>query len=278
MKKYLFILMSLIVSTSIFSQRIVIENKQYEGINTVYPSEVFQTKFRATTKEINGKEYRELMYKVDDGWYEGVQKYYREEEEKVFCLYEGQERVILDFSLNVGDSILIVDEYDKEYTFFPILTRDTFILNKKLRKLDMRVQLENGEVSTVPHVWIEGVGDTGFFFGNGLVFGNQSATPLFCVRDNGVLYSAGMQCPEFLTSIQDVDEELLFKYDSSSRILHINSNESKNVSIYSITGARLANYELTESNLEINLNTFNQSICVLAFFDGIGVKSKILRI
>lgn len=278
--KSLILLLFLIFSfNSVSGQRIVVGDKQYEGIDYTNNQKIFNSKFRSFYKVINGINYRELMYKVSDGWFEGVNQYYREEDDKVYRLYEGEERVILDFTLNVGDTIQISDDDANNYKFFPIRTVDTVIFNRTLRKLEMRVIPEGSQtVSTEKHVWIEGIGDPGFFFGTGNVFNNQDASPLFCVREISTFFSAGMGCPNILSSNKTEILEPDFHYDQFSKIVHVKNDRAERIDIYSIGGIKLKSKHFTKENREINLNDLDQQLCVIVLFDGDSYSSKILKI
>ncbi len=213
------------------------------------------------------------------GWFEGVRQYFRQQDGKVYRLYEDEERLILDFGLAIGDTIEIGDDFGGRFEFFPIRMTDTTIYNQQLRKLEMRVKPENEPVSNVPHVWIEGVGDTGFFFGSGYVFGNLNSTPLFCVRDNGPFYSAGMQCPDLLSSTHPIDLEVPnFIYSPMRKMLVIKNKKLKRVDLFSISGERINSYGLDENNNEIDISSIFQKLLVIVLFDGKSYKSNILKI
>ena len=262
------------------SQRIVIPNKQWEGINYQYPQSTFNSKFNSEYKVIDGKSYIELKYKVEGGWFQGVKQYYREEDNKVYRLYEGNERVIYDFTLNVGDTILISDDNGKRYDFFPIRTTDTTILNRVLRKLEMRVIPEGNEtVSTEKHVWIEGVGDTGFFFGNGEVFNNQKASVINCVKETTFFYAGGQFCPGYIpTKTEDEPIETNFHYDQFSKKIIIKNDEIQSLNIYTISGMKIRSIQITEIYNEIDVSDIKQHICVIVLFDGKSYSSKILKL
>jgi hypothetical protein len=272
-----FLLFSFIVG---YGQRIVIANKQWEGFKNEYPQGNYNSKFRSESKVIDGKVYNELMYKVEGGWFEGVKQYYREEDNKVYRLYDGEERVIFDFTLNVGDTILISDDNGKKYDFFPIRTADTTILNRVLRKLEMRVIPENSQtVSSEKHVWIEGVGDTGFFFGYGVVFNNQKATPINCVKEGSFFYAAAMFCPGYMpTNTDDDPTEIDFHYDQFSKVIIIKNDKIKSLNIYTISGMKLRSIQITESIKHIDVSNIDQHLCVVVLFDGISYSSKILKL
>jgi len=269
----------LFLQSTLFSQVLVVPSKKWEGIYLANPDNYFQSQFRPELQLIEGVEYFELMFKVHEGWFEGVNQYYRQENDKVYRLYEGEEKLIFDFGLSVGDTIKITDNFGDRFDFFPIRTTDTLIFNKQLRKLEMRVKPENKPVSTVPHVWIEGVGDTGFFFGNGFVFGNQNSSPIFCVRDNGHFYSAGIQCPDLISNVNLIDfEEPSFIYYSSTKVLEVRKIATSRLDLYSISGERLQSYDIDEHNNKIDISSVHQQICVVVLFDGQSYSSKMLKL
>lgn len=254
-------------------------DKKWEGYYNANPNNIFQSEFRSTSKLIGGINYYELTYKVDGGWFEGVKQYYREVDDKVYRLYQGEEKLIFDFGMEVGDTIAITDDFGARFEFFPIRTTDTLIYNNSLRKLELRVKPENEPVSSVPHVWIEGVGDTGYFFGNGSVFGFQNVSPVYCVRENGFFFSEGMECERLSTTTNSTPDEVVdFIYDRSKRMVFVKNEEVTRLDLYTISGERMISYSIDENNTEIDLSMLNQRLCVVVLFDGKSYDSKILKL
>jgi hypothetical protein len=278
MKPIITLVLLCFFTNQISSQQIVVQDKQWEGNEAVNPLNNFNAKFRAETKVINDEIYNELLFKVEEGWFEGVKQYYREENNKVYRLYQNEERVIYDFTLNVGDTILISDDNNQQYKFFPIRTVDTTIFNNVLRKLEMRVILEGSQtVSSEKHVWIEGVGDTGFFFGFGEVYNNQNATPINCVRDNSVFYSAGSQCP-IISAVEDIPIVPEILYDSYAKLLLIKSDDVQRVILYDMSGSLIRSFDIDDTIQELDLNSINTQICVVVYYSKTSYSSKIIKL
>ncbi len=267
----------------LLSQNIVINNKQWEGDQfdlPFGPITPYNSKFRSNTKEINGLTYRELLFKVEGGWFEGSGQFYREENNKVYKWYNGQERVILDFTLNVGDTIQVSNDTGELFDFIPYRTVDTTIQNIVRRKLEINAYPADGSAS-IPekHVWIEGIGDTGFFFGNGIVYNNLYASVVYCVKEVVYIFGALMFCPEFMpTSTEEEGLITNFYYDINSNQIHINNEEIKRLDIYSINGARLRSYSISKINKVVDLSEIDLPLCVIVLNDGKTYESKILRL
>jgi len=281
MKEIVIILFLILSQNFIYSQKIVIANKQWEGANFQNPEDIYNSKFRSNEENIDGKKYRELTYKVEGGWFEGVKQYYREEDNKVYRLFEGEERVILDFTLEVGDTIQVSNDAGEKFDFVPYRTSDTIIQNKIRRKLEMRgYPVAWTTNNPEKHVWIEGVGDTGFFFGSGEVYGNIIASPIYCVREGGYIYGAGMFCPNFvlITDVEDKEFETSFRYNRLSKRLYLDSDKIKQIDIYSITGIKLNSFTISGSYNEIDISMIDLPLCVVVVFDGKEFISKILKI
>ena len=264
---------------SLSGQQTVVKNKKWEGFTDLNPDNTFQAKFRNVSKEIEGKDYLELMYKTEDGWFEGVKKYYRQEGKKVYRKDDGEERLIYDFGLSVGDTLQLSDQQGAIFDFFPIRTVDTLILGKSYRKLEMRVKPEGGAASNVPHVWIEGIGDTGFFFGEDYIFGNQNASPIFCVSESFPVYSALLMCPGLVsTSDKETVKEPAFFYDQALKVIHLNDDAVEWVDVFSTTGERLASFRVEENASTVALDEIRAQMCLIVLRTSHSLESKILRL
>jgi len=268
----------------LLSQEIVKTNKQWEGDQLDLPFgpvTPFNSKFRTSTKDIDGFTYRELMFKVEGGWFEGSGQYYREENNKVYKLYNGVERAILDFTLNVGDTMQVSNDSGENFNFIPYRTVDTIIQNFVRRKLEINAYPTDGSTSSPErHVWIEGVVDTGFFFGNGIVYNNLFASVVYCVKEVVYIYGAVMFCPNFMpTSVQDEDELIPdFYYDLITNRVHVKNEDIEHIDVYSINGVKNGSFEITEWNKIIDLGEVDLPLCVIVLFDGKTYRSKILRL
>ncbi|MEM9546752.1 MAG: hypothetical protein AAGA77_12310 [Bacteroidota bacterium] len=262
------------------SQSIVKPDKKWEGYYEINFNNWFQAKFRNSTKTIEGKEYIELMYKVEPGgWFEGSRRYYREEDNKVYRYEDGAEKIVLDLGLSVGDTIVLEDNFGDVFEFFPIRVTDTIIFNKQLKLLEMRVRPENEDVSNVPHVWIEGVGDVGFFFDGEYVFGNINARPIFCVSDDRKVYSALTMCPDLVSTTAASDSDRIdFWYDQASKKLYLKNISNASLDVYSLIGEKVRTYDNVEEYNGLVLNQISMEMCVVVVRDGPKVKSKILRL
>lgn len=280
MKPFTALLILVFISHLSFSQKLVKANKKWEGTKFEYPQTNFQSKFRSETHYINDQVYYELMYKVKEGWFEGVQQYYRQENDKVFRLYEGEEKLIYDFSLTVGDTIQLSDDDGKKYAFFPVRTADTTIFNKTLRKLEMKVIPENSStVSSAKHVWIEGVGDIAFFFGYGEVFNNQKASLIHCVKESSFFYSAGTQCPELISSTEFINEvENYFAYNNVTKYLEILNEDVDIVQIYKLSGQLIKSFSISQKNEILDLSSMDQTLIVVVAIGEYGHVSKIISL
>jgi len=279
MNQFILLIGLLIFCQDANGQKIVIPEKRWEGLYESNPHNYFQAEFRSSSKWIDGNEYYELMYKVDDGWFEGVRHYFREEDEKVYRLVDGEEKIVLDFGLAVGDTIELTDDFGSRFKFFPIRVVDTIIYNKVLRKMNMRIKPENEDVSNVPHVWIEGVGDTGFFFDAEHVFGNQNSSSVFCVRENGAFYSSGMMCPELVSS-SDLPEndKIEFRYEPNTKMIFLEDESIISLKIYSVLGERIFSLSNLEYTREVDLSTIHSAMCVIVFENKNGFRSTILKL
>ena len=282
------ILFFIFCNDSILSQKIVIANKQWEGDQFDFPFGPiipFNSKFRTTYQVIDGINYRELLYKVDGGWFEGVRQYYREEDNKVYKLYEGEERAILDFTLNVGDTMQVRNDTGEKFDFVPYRTNDTIIQNIKRRKLELRAYPVQGNSNDFEkHVWIEGVGDIGFFFGNGIAYKNQRASLVYCVKESSsYIYGAAMLCPNFIlfpntTNTKEKDLVPNYFYDINSNVIHIKNVKINSLEVYSIGGIKLKSHIVNSSNNAIDLSTIDLPLCVVVVFDGETYQSKVLKL
>ena len=263
-----------------FSQSIVVPDKKWEGLYGTNPDNWFQAKFRSITKTIDENDYLELMYKVEPGgWFEGSRRYYREESNKVYRYVDGEEKLVLDLGLSVGDTVELVDDFGDRFEFFPIRVVDTLVFNNQLRKLEMRVKLQNGEVSNVPHLWVEGVGDVGFFFDAEYVFGNLNATPIFCVSEDDPFYSTGLTCPNLVSTPEISDrKEFDFRYDQVNKKFYLENESDASLEIYSLLGQILYTYNVVDKINGVDLSLIPAEICVIVIRDGNHIHSKLLKL
>lgn len=282
MKNILITLLLIICKGFVFSQGIVVHGKEWHGAKFLDPDETFISRIGTNEVTIDGKIYRELTYQVEGSVFEGVGQFYREEGNKVYRLYEGEERVIYDFTLEVGDSIRVRNDKGEQFDFVPYRTVDTIIQNIIRRKLEMRGYPVDWTTSNPEkHVWIEGVGDTGFFFGFGEVYGNLQGAPIYCVREGHYIFGAGAFCPHFVlisnVEKEEVNEDFL-RYEPISKQLYIDHDKVEKVDLYSITGAKVKSVPVNKSQNHLDLNDIDLQLCVVVIYNGKNFISKILRL
>ena len=285
MKNFLLLLVILLFSNDVFGQLTVRSNKQWEGDQYDLPfgnDKYFNAKFRNTPKLINGKVYHEMTFKVPDCWFEGNQHFYRQDGDKVYELYNDEEKLILDFGLEVGDSIVLSNETGERFMFVANRVVDTLILDIERKKLEFKASpIDGNPNSSEKHVWIEGVGDIGFFFGNRIVYGNQRASVVFCAKEIDYIYGSGEFCPFFFTSTDVVNEEVLpdYYFDPENRKILLQNDEIILLEIYGLDGAKLATFSNGNGlSTEIDLSDIHASIILVVVSDGRSFKSQILRL
>ncbi len=246
MKKILLLTLVSIWSLSAFSQDyhpLFKGNKNWNILSAQYsfdpgPPSVFGTEklsFREGENDtiINSETYYDIL---------GRDVYVREDtiEKKVWFLILGTERVLYDFSLDIGDTTellgLVVDTITEE------------VINQTTRK---KYWLSNGEI------WIEGIGSTlGILRRNMIGYVGATFWLLCAYEDEQLVY----QNPDYntcyiQTSVKEVEDEAISIYPNPAKeqlFIEGNLNLIKEVSIYDIAGHEVKTLPLKARAIDIS--------------------------
>lgn len=98
----------------------------------------------------------QIMYSMETLLKEGIFKYYREEEGKVYAYSEEkkEEELVLDFSLNVGDAFVRANGEKMKV----MEVTDTMLFVYTQWERCKKLVLQSEDVSTEKDIWVEGIG------------------------------------------------------------------------------------------------------------------------
>ena len=160
MKKLSLLFLALVFSLSIFGQNFLSEGKQWNVRLEGWPGSVVTEIFFIDGDSIvNNLNYKQIWVSTDSLNTATFQGLLREEIEKVYYLPTyGDEGLLYDFGLNVGDTVSIISlpsQYEGEFEIF-VAAIDTIEYEGVQRKR----MLIDSEENTFTEFWIEGIGDT----------------------------------------------------------------------------------------------------------------------
>lgn len=184
---------------------------------------------------------------------------------KVFGLWSGEEYLVYDFSLSVGDTFRISHPTVGVEESYVIQGIDTVLVGNSLRK-----RFNFGGPQSLPesYYWIEGIGGGAGPFMSHYIFESWSVLRCFSVGDE-LLFSSPMSYPpQYLlelypwyeycdTRVIGILEEL---EPGSAAVLTVNGiqmtipdlgGESSNYVLYSLLGQRLMSGNLTDDVLQL---------------------------
>jgi hypothetical protein len=178
--------------------------------------------------------------------------------------YEYEEIVLFDFSLNIGDTMFSVPNYD--YMFLVVKDIDTIQIANTYRKV---FYFENYFWLN----WIEGIGSNmGLLFISGDLPNNGLWGNLICFKQNNeVVYLNGNECMPLISGVQSFKGETLgleIYPNPASQIINITfpSNETGRFCVYNEIGKIVYKTEIYYANdLEITLPCLNSGLYHVVF-------------
>lgn len=263
MKKLVFISLFIIFSISLFSQNFLSENKQWnvklDNFGSITSTEIF---FIDGDSVVNNLNYKKIWFSSDsleNSRFEGL---LREVDNKVYFIPKfGEEGLLYDFNLNVGDTASIISlPSDGEFDIF-ITAIDSVEYDGVIRK---RMHIDS-EYITFDEYWIEGIGDCwGPLYTLIHSFIICPFWELACVHDNGELIYMNpntSNCYEINVGIDEVPDSRKTSISpnpvSKDESFIIDSeNHIRNIKIYNIDG-RLVKTLSPSSSQSVKVSTRN---------------------
>lgn len=157
MKKLGLLFLAVLFSLSLFSQNFLSEGKQWnvklEGWPGSVITEIFFIDGDSIVNNINYKQFWLSTDSLNSTTFQGL---LREDAEKVYYLpLYGEEGLLYDFGLNVGDTASIISSYSEgEFEIF-VAAIDTV----EYEGVERKRMLISREISASTEYWIEGIGD-----------------------------------------------------------------------------------------------------------------------
>jgi hypothetical protein len=202
---------------------------------------------------INGQTYKKV-YKTSEefplnwGYWGGI----REENKKVWRLGTNNypERLIYDFSLNVGDTIWLY-EYD------PMILDSIGYkhINNENRK---HMYFSYPGYPSLTELWIEGIGSSKGILEPGTATVDGGGFWFLCMKENGeIIYMNPNYNNCFLiTGIAEMNNSLIQVYPNPAkdiiRITNIDNIQIESISLFDLKGQKLREFEKTETELDIS--------------------------
>lgn len=158
---------------------------------------------------------------------------------KVFGLWNGQEHLVYDFSLAIGDTFFVPQPLSGGEEFYIITSIDTVLVGNSMRK---RFTFQGVETLPENSFWIEGIGGGAGPFMSHYVF--ESWSVLRCFSDNDeLLYSSPFPYPpQYLLQqypwYEYCDTSVVGVDDRNSATVHIYPNPASNLVRLDVSGTQ----------------------------------------
>ena len=178
---------------------------------------------------------------------EGNKVFFKQKEQPYTDWY-----LLYDFGLSVGEGCYVyyptLSEPGKTYVKCTGIEKDPYNENWELMKIEMYE--DNYPLNYGEFVWIKGLGSPYCVFCNGhFFFGSDYSSKLLSVYDNSeLIYSAAP------AALNDVKRTTSPKIKVEGLILTIDSTEGGAVSIFTISGECVGQYELNGGSATISLH------------------------
>lgn len=273
MKKTIFLITGLISIISISGQNyfpLVEENKEWNVLHVGYNWNFTDTIFTTTSYKIEGdtviglNTYFKVYYSQEEypvNWtYKGCVR--EDQDKKVYLHYWGDDYLIYDFGVEVGDTIEI---FDNSYPVETLVeATDSIFINGSYRK---SILLNYLSLNGVFERWIEGVGSNRGFLESGTAGYVGGWYWCLCMSQNGELiymYPNYNACYLISTGIDEINgNELEIYPNPTSHILTLkfpNPARIESISITDLKGQKIRNLEYSK---EIDLTGIPSGIYLL---------------
>jgi hypothetical protein len=276
--KYCLILICLSLSSQLFSQNLISENKIWSIVVisglTVEHTDTYYHKFLGDTI-INGISYSKLYRSEDENgekWKLNTFWLWFEENNRVYNYWipTDETRLIYDFNIEEGDSFQV----NGVRTLYVDSVR-TIEWGGKLRKhwyLDT-----HGHDHPHNTVWIEGVGQTGLFTRSTESGISGASCNLLCFSENGETVFQNPEynsCWVYITSAPSVKSQKqlveLFQTDEGNLQLKLSEETSGELFLYTIDGR-----EVLKKTVDQSVSTFCAPASGILFYRFINEKNKV---
>lgn len=248
----------------------VTNNVWWQGLNTTTKS------FRLDdTTTINGKEYLRVLESNDSlniNWNSTNIFLRQDSSSKVFIYQFGEERVLYDFNLELGDTFTVND-----YCYLMVNNIDSVLLlnGEYAKKLTL---MTNEDPSGIEINWLEGIGSDQGLTGYFTCGASNSFTELICFRKNEeLLYPAeGLTCYINVTSVEDINDKSYFKINPTlvKSKLKVTSSEkflNKELKLFSYTGQLMVSIYVESLEFQIDISHLQDGIYFLSIADKDGI-------
>jgi hypothetical protein len=244
---------------------------EYYPVNTYERTEYFKIEGDSTINEINYKKVYNSRYPLYNWYFDDC--FIREDTQRVYLLDEyNQEKIIYDFSLDVGDTIRLQNMFNQENDWI-VYEIDSIEIEGIFRK-----QIHLGlDGYCCDDKWIEGIGSIlGLTTSGNIVY--DFATQLLCAkRDSQIIYSN----PDYDTcyiyyvyefnGIRDVNTQTnkqLFKLSQNpvfNELLIYSDLEIYEYQLFDISG-RLINSGQLHKNSIIDINKLTKGFYIMVLY------------
>ncbi|MDD5569709.1 MAG: T9SS type A sorting domain-containing protein [Bacteroidales bacterium] len=212
---------------------------------------------------INGKKYYIPESTQDSiNWYRENYSYREEDSTKrIFLLYNDNEGLIYDFSLNTGDSVTILNTLfgGGQPLTIHVISIDSVQIDGSYRKI---INTDNG------YKWIEGVGDKMGLYNPGSQMTGVCLS-LVCYYENDSLKYVNPDhgsCFQIFAGISEKEnkEEILLKNTENNIYVLQANTQFKEILLYNILGEKLKSYFPFSNQYKIDLSSFDSGVYLLS--------------
>ncbi len=216
------------------------------------------------TEILNGKNYFKIMRTEESSlasWEEIG--HVREEDNRVYYMpsYDTIEFLLYDFTLNIGDTIKLVntiyaDTNNREYIVTDIDSIDLTSGKKKRITLD----------SEDPEIWIEGMGSLrGLIYSALLIIGGYRELVCYYENENKIYQNPEYDFCFYTPSVVDDknEQEFLIYSNPSSEILTIEGLTNTQLNIFNLSGSLVFSFNIEYNIQDIDISGLTPGIYVI---------------
>jgi Secretion system C-terminal sorting domain len=214
--------------------------------------------FSADSAVINENHYLELIIAEEEtgsDWMD-TNLYFRSMNGKVYQIIDSVDKVLYDFTLEIGDSFTS-DLFDFPSTELEVVNIDsTLLLNNERRKVLTLVCANDPDGALYgKRVWIEGIGDLGGFLNVKSSCTTDQGSKLLCFYNNlNLLYidSSKGNCWVTSVNVPKLNDIVLFPNPTPGYLFVAHNEDIIEFSVYSATGIRIMRQKLSDNLIDLN--------------------------
>lgn len=255
--KFWLVTVCLFIPEYLFSQNFINETKQWNIVTSLFETTNYYTSIYQFSGDsvLNGKTYHKLYESTDSNqlnW--SFNSLWHEKNDSVhkYNSTSGMDELIYDFNINVGDTFEVNDFLSMKvdsvgFKNWGGILRKCWYLN-----------ITDG-YSPITTVWVEGIGQTGYFIRPTEIDITGAFVELLCFHENGdVIYQNPGYNSCYMHTSAPIIEKLsdvvkVYVTGENMILVHPLSNYPGIIEVYNITGNKIVQMEikLTESKIRL---------------------------